>query len=88
MKNDEVLLVLRDDMNELAILDLLNKISGAQHRLIQISITAGAKVAQPYMNALIQSTQNLEGAIYILRQSNMPGGPIVGAPPGAIIRPQ
>ena len=86
-KNDEVLIQLRDDMKEADIIETLRKVSGIQHRLLQISIGAGAKAAQPFMAALFQSTQNLEGAIYVLVQANMPNGPIVPAG-GGILRPQ
>jgi hypothetical protein len=87
-KNDEVLIQLRDEMKELEIMEILRKVSGVQHRLLQISIGAGAKAAQPFMAALFQSTQNLEGAIYVLQQANMAGSPgLVGArevPPSLI----
>lgn len=90
MKNDEILIRLRDDMREPEIIEVLRKVSTVQHRLIQISIEAGAKAAQPFMAALFRSTQNLEGAIFVLQQANMPGGGIVGARDlsGGIIRPQ
>jgi hypothetical protein len=88
MKNDEVLIQLRDDMKEVEILDVLRKLSQVHHRLIQISIGAGAVAAQTYMHALWQSTQNLEGAVQCLIQSTMPSGPgLVGArevPPSLI----
>lgn len=87
-KNDEVMIQLRDDMKELEILEVLRKVSKINHRLIQISIGAGAVAAQNYMHALWQSTQNLEGAIQCLIQATMPTGPgLVGArevPPSLI----
>jgi hypothetical protein len=87
-KSDEVLIHLRDDMKEPEILEVLRKISKVQHRLIQISIGAGAVAAQNYMHALWQSTQNLEGAVQCLIQATMPQGPgLIGArevPPSLI----
>jgi hypothetical protein len=86
---DEVLIQLRDDMKESAIIEVLRQLSQIEHRLIQISITAGAKVAHPFLASLLQSAGNLEGAIYLLQQANAQKSGIVGVDQQAgFIRPQ
>jgi hypothetical protein len=87
MKHDEVLIQLRDNMNEAEIIEVLRKLSGIQHRLIAISINAGGKALQPYMQALFQATAHLEGSILAGSGNTPPGARLVGVE-GGRLRPQ
>lgn len=87
MKNDEVLIQLRDGMKEAEVIEVLRKLSQLQHRVIAISIDAGAKALQPYMQALFQATAHLENAILAGSGNVTPSAGLVGVE-GGLLRPQ
>lgn len=70
MKNDEILITLRDTMSEREILDVLVKVSKVQHRLLQISIDGGSKAHLAFMGVLFQAAGATEMAILNLEQAN------------------
>jgi len=80
MKNDEILITLRDKMSEREILDVLGNVSRVQHRLLQISIDGGAKAHLAFMGVLFQAAGATEMAILNLEQSN--------AQKSGLVRPQ
>ena len=80
MKNDEILITLRDKMSEREVLDVLVNVSRVQHRLLQISIDGGAKAHLAFMGVLFQAAGATEMAILNLEQSN--------AQKSGLVRPQ
>jgi hypothetical protein len=70
MKNDEILIQLRDDMTERDILDVLRNVSKIQHRLLQVSITGGAKAHLAFTQVLFQAAGATEMAVLNLEQSS------------------
>lgn len=80
MKNDEILITLRDTLSEREILEILVKVSRVQHRLLQISIEGGAKAHLAYMGVLFQAAGATEMAILNLEQAN--------AQKSGLVRPQ
>jgi hypothetical protein len=87
MKHDEVLIQLRDDMKDAEVIEVLRKMSAIQHRVIAISIGAGARALQPYMQALFQATAHLENAI-LAGSGNVPPGTALVGVEGGVLRPQ
>lgn len=86
-KNDEVLIQLRDDMKDTELIEVLRKVSAVQHRVLAISINAGGRALQPYMQALFQSTAHLENAILAGSGNAPPSTALVGVE-GGMLRPQ
>jgi len=80
MKNDEILITLRDKMTEREILDVLGNVSRVQHRLLQISIDGGAKAHLAFMGVLFQAAGATEMVILNLEQSS--------AQKSGLVRPQ
>lgn len=81
-KKDETLIRLRDVMNEQEILAAVGDVSNVLHRLVQISIDAGARANQIFFNSLCTSAAALENSIYAAKQVeraqspiHMPSGP-------------
>lgn len=80
MKNDEVLIQLRDEMTEREIIEVLQKVSKIQHRLVQISIAGGSKAHLAYMGVLFQAAGATEMALLNLEQANAQKSGLVGTP--------
>lgn len=80
---DEVLIKLRDSMNEREIADELEKVSNVLHRIVQISINAGARAHLTYFSHLINAAGAVEASHFVLSQGglNAKGG-------SPIVRPQ
>jgi hypothetical protein len=65
---DEVLIQMRPGMSENEIGDVLEKCSNVLHRLLQLSIDAGARGHLTYFTHLVTACGAAEAAVYILRQ--------------------
>jgi hypothetical protein len=76
---DEVLIRLRNGMNENEVMEALEKISLSLHRLLAVSIEGGAKANFPYLQLVMQSAGCLETAMINLRAGQQPSG---------LVRPQ
>ena len=81
-KKDETLIRLRDTMNEAEILTVVEDCSNVLHRLVQISIDAGARANQIFFNQLCTAAASLENTVYAAKQAerssspiHIPGGP-------------
>lgn len=70
MKNDEILIRLRDNMTEREICDALRNVSHVQHRLLQIAIDGGAKAHLAFSQVLFQAAGATEMALFNLEQAN------------------
>lgn len=75
-KNDEVLIRLRDTMNEAEILKVIEDCSSVLHRVIQISIDAGARANQIFFNQLCTAAGGLENSITAARMAERAASPI------------
>jgi hypothetical protein len=76
-KNDEILIRLHDSMTEAQIATELTNCSNALHRLIQISIDAGARAHLTYFTHLINAAAAAESSAFILMQANQQQSGIV-----------
>lgn len=82
-KKDETLIRLRDTMTEAEILSAVADCSGVLHRLVQISIDAGARANQMFFNSVCTAAASLENAIYAAKQAERAASPIHMAGGGA-----
>jgi hypothetical protein len=76
-KNDEILIRLHETMTEAQMAAELTNISTALHRLIQISIDAGARAHLTYFTHLVNAAGAAESSAYILTQANQPTSTIL-----------
>jgi hypothetical protein len=77
--NDEILIRLRPGMSMREIADELEKCSNALHRILQISIDAGARGHLTYFTHVVTACGAAEAAVFMVRQPGQPS---------SILRPQ
>lgn len=75
-KHDETLIRLRESMNETEILSVVADCSNVLHRLVQISIEAGARANQIFFNQLCTAAAALENTVYAAKQAERASSPI------------
>lgn len=66
--NDEILIRLRPGMNLREIGDELEKCSNALHRILQVSIDAGARGHLTYFTHVVTACGAAEAAVFMIRQ--------------------
>jgi hypothetical protein len=82
-KNDEILIRIGPGMNEPELLAQLRKVSDALHKLLVMSIEAGARGHQAFFGHLTTAAGAVEMAVFVAEQSK--GAPSLYGPGG---RPQ
>lgn len=80
MPKDEILIQLRESMSESDLITELESVSTALHRMIQISISGGAKAHLVFFTHLVNAAGATESAAFMLKQTQNQNS--------AIVRPQ
>lgn len=75
--NDEILIQLHPGMTEREIGNALEKCSNALHRILQLSIDAGARAHLTYFTHVVTACGAAEAAVYVMRQTTDGQSPIV-----------